>query len=286
MPQAEFHGLPESGSSGHSIAMTQPILTARDGAILIVTLNLPDMRNPISDDAMVDAICETMTNADADIGVRVVILTGAGTAFSSGGDLKAMKAGIGLRNRLPAQTRRNYRAGIQRLPMLFQALEVPVIAAINGPAIGAGLDLACMCDVRIAAESAKFAESFVKVGIVPGDGGAWLLPRIVGFSKATELALTGETISAGEALACGLVSRVVPDAELMTAARAVADRIAVNPPHAVRMTKRLLREGQAASLSNILELSAAMQSLAHATRDNDEAIDAFLERRPPNFTGE
>lgn len=266
--------------------MTRPVLTARDGAILTVTLNLPDMRNPISDDAMVEAICTTMTEADADIGVRAVILTGAGTAFSSGGDLKAMKAGIGLRAKLPAQTRRNYRAGIQRLPMLFQALEVPVIAAINGPAIGAGLDLACMCDIRIAAESARFAESFVKVGIVPGDGGAWLLPRIVGFSKATEFALTGETFDAAEALACGLVSRVVPDAELMVVARTVADRIAVNPPHAVRMTKRLLREGQAASLASILELSAAMQSLAHATRDNDEAMDAFLERRPPNFTGD
>ncbi len=265
--------------------MTSPILTTREGAILTVTLNLPDMRNPISDDAMVEAICGAMASADADIDVRAVILTGAGTAFSSGGDLKAMKAGVGLRNKLPAQTRRNYRAGIQRLPMLFQALEVPVIAAINGPAIGAGLDLACMCDIRIAAESAKFAESFVKVGIVPGDGGAWLLPRIVGFSKATELALTGETIDAAEALACGLVSRVVPGADLMAAARAIADRIAVNPPHAVRMTKRLLREGQAASLASILELSAAMQSLAHATRDNDEAIDAFLERRLPQFMG-
>jgi enoyl-CoA hydratase/carnithine racemase len=124
------------------------------------------------------------------------------------------------------------------------------------------------------------------VGIVPGDGGAWLLPRIVGFSKATELALTGETIKADEALRIGLVSRVVPSGELMAAARAVADKIAANPPHAVRMTKRLLREGQTATLANILEMSAAMQSLAHATRDNDEAIDAFLEKRPPRFTGE
>jgi enoyl-CoA hydratase/carnithine racemase len=266
--------------------MTLPILIMREAAVVTITLNLPEMRNPISDDAVVDAICAAMAEADADIGVRVVILTGAGTAFSSGGDLKAMKAGVGLRNKLPAQTRRNYRAGIQRLPMLFQALEVPVIAAINGPAIGAGLDLACMCDVRIAAESAKFAESFVKVGIVPGDGGAWLLPRIVGFSKATELALTGETIDAAEALACGLVSRVVPDAELMATTRMVADKIAANPPHAVRMTKRLLREGQTGSLASILELSAAMQSLAHATRDNDEAINAFLERRAPTFSGD
>lgn len=266
--------------------MNDPILRARDGAILTVTLNLPDTRNPISDPAVIDALEEALLDADSDIGVRVVILTGAGSAFSSGGDLKAMKEGRGLRAPLPAQTRRNYREGIQRLPLLFHALEVPVIAAINGPAIGAGLDLACMCDVRVAAEGAVFAESFVRIGIVPGDGGAWLLPRIIGFSKATELALTGETIGADEALRIGLVSRVVPGTELMAAAREVADKIAANPPHAVRMTKRLLREGQTATLANILEMSAAMQSLAHATRDNDEAMDAFLEKRAPRFTGE
>ncbi len=262
-----------------------PLILTRDGAVLTVTLNRPERRNPISDDDMVEALVTTMQAADADIAVRVVILTGAGTAFSSGGDLKQMKAGVGLRDGLPAQTRRNYKVGIQRLPLMFQALEVPVIAAINGPAIGAGCDLACMCDIRIAAESARFAESFVKIGIVPGDGGAWLLPRIIGFSRATELALTGDMITAQEALACGLVSRVVPDTELLVAARAVAERIAANPPHAVRMTKRLLREGQTASLGNILEMSAAMQSLAHATADHDEAVTAFVERRPPNFSG-
>jgi enoyl-CoA hydratase/carnithine racemase len=266
--------------------MTEAVLSARDGAILTVTLNLPEKRNPISDPALIEALEVILNDADQDIGVRAVILTGAGSAFSSGGDLKAMKAGIGLRAALPAQTRRNYRAGIQRLPLLFQALEVPVIAAVNGPAIGAGLDLACMCDIRIATKNAVFAESFVKVGIVPGDGGAWLLPRIIGFSKATELALTGETFGADEALAIGLVSRVVEQGGLLAAAREVADKIAANPPHAVRMTKRLLREGQTATLANILEMSAAMQSLAHATRDNDEAIDAFLEKRTPRFTGE
>jgi enoyl-CoA hydratase/carnithine racemase len=271
---------------GHEEGMTEPVLADRDGAILTVTLNLPDKRNPISDPAVIDALETILRQADADIGVRAVILTGAGSAFSSGGDLKAMKSGAGLRAALPAQTRRNYREGIQRLPLLFHALEVPVIAAVNGPAIGAGLDLACMCDVRVAADSAVFAESFVKVGIVPGDGGAWLLPRIVGFSRATELALTGETIDAAEALRIGLVSRVVPGAELMGAARAVAEKIAANPPHAVRMTRRLLREGQTATLANLLEMSAAMQSLAHATRDNDEAMDAFLEKRAPRFTGE
>ena len=266
--------------------MTSPLLVEKQDAVLTVTLNQPERRNPISDLAMIDALIDTMAEADADLGVRVVILTGAGTAFSSGGDLKQMKAGVGLRAGLPAQTRRNYRTGIQRLPLAFHALEVPVIAAVNGPAIGAGLDLATMCDIRIAAESAKFAESFVKVGIVPGDGGAWLLPRIVGFSRATELALTGEMFDAKQALEWGLVSHVVPDGELMVKAREIAGKIAANPPHAVRMTKRLLREGQTATLANILEMSAAMQSLAHATKDNDEAIDAFIEKRAPVFRGE
>jgi len=265
--------------------MTSLVLQERDGAIATLTLNLPEKRNPISDPAMVDALDEALSAADGDINVRAVILTGAGTAFSSGGDMKKMRAGEGLRDGLPAQTRRNYKAGIQRLPLLFQALEVPVIAAVNGPAVGAGCDLACMCDIRIAADSARFAESFVKVGIVPGDGGAWLLPRVVGFSKACEMALTGEMIDARAALACGLVSRVVPDGELLETARRIAATIAANPPHAVRMTKRLLREGQTASLAGILEMSAAMQALAHATADHDEAVAAFLERRTAEFKG-
>lgn len=266
--------------------MTDMILKSQDGAILTITLNQPEKRNPVSDQAMVDALCDAFVQADADIQVRCVILTGAGSAFSSGGDLKAMKSGSGLRTPFPAQTRRNYKTGIQRLPLMFEALEVPVIAAVNGPAIGAGCDLACMCDIRIAGESAKFAESFVKLGIVPGDGGAWLLPRAIGFSRATELALTGDMLSAKEALACGLVSRVVADEDLLNEARRVADKIAANPPHAVRMTKRLLREAHTASLANILDMSAAMQAIAHATKDNDEAIDAFLEKRSPVFTGE
>lgn len=266
--------------------MTDLLLVDQTDAIRTITLNAPERRNPISDMAMVDALCDAMKAADIDPAVRVVVLTGAGSAFSSGGDVKKMAPGQGLRDALPVRTRGNYREGIQRLPILFQSLDVPVVAAVNGPAIGAGCDLACMCDVRIAGESAKFAESFVKVGLIPGDGGAWLLPRIVGFSKACELALTGDVIDAAEALACGLVSRVVPDAELLPAARAVAGRIAANPPHAVRLTKRLLREGQTASLTGLLELSAALQALVHATGDHDEAVRAFTERRTPVFKGD
>jgi enoyl-CoA hydratase/carnithine racemase len=267
--------------------MTDLVLTARDGPILTITLNQPERRNPISDLDMIGALLAAIAAADADIAVRAVILTGAGSAFSSGGDVKKMAiGGGGVRSSNPAETRRNYRYGIQRLPLAFQALDVPVIAAVNGAAVGAGCDLACMCDIRVAGESARFAESFVRLGIIPGDGGAWILPRIVGFPKATELVLTGEMIDAAEALKIGLVTHVVPDDQLVMRAKEIANKIAANPPHAVRMAKRLLRQGQDTSLSNILEMSAAMQAVVHTTADHDEAITAFVERRPPHFSGE
>ncbi|WP_425514670.1 crotonase/enoyl-CoA hydratase family protein [Aquisediminimonas sediminicola] len=266
--------------------MSPIVLTEQRGPIMIVTLNQPDKRNPISEPDMIAALIEAFAAADGDIATRAVILTGAGKTFSAGGDLKSMHAGTGLKSDRPVQTRLNYLNGIQRLPLMFQALEVPVIAAINGAAIGAGCDLACMCDIRIAADSAVFAESFVKLGITPGDGGAWLLPRVIGFPRATEMALTGDTIDAATALAYGLVTQVVPSDQLLDTALAMAGRIAANPPYGVRMTKRLLREGQAATLSTNLEMAAAMQALAHATRDNQEAIEAFIERRTPNFSGE
>lgn len=265
--------------------MTELVLSEVAGGVVTLTLNQPEQRNPISDPAMIDALVGALSAADADRDTRVVILTGSGSAFSSGGNIAAMKKGGGLHDEQPAQTRRNYRLGIQRIPLVMEALEVPVIAAVNGPAIGAGCDLACMCDIRIAAQSARFAESFVKLGIVPGDGGAWLLPRIVGYSRAAEMSFTGDLLSADEALACGLVSRVVPDADLLDSAQALAARIAANPPHAVRMSKRLLREGRTASLAALLEMSAAFQALAHETADHAEAVDAFLGKRPPNFTG-
>lgn len=265
--------------------MTDAVLEENADGIVTLTLNRPEQRNPISDDDVLETLIATLARLDADNATRAIIITGAGSAFSSGGNLKKMGASGGLNDPLPAQTRLNYRRGIQRLPLLIEAMEVPTIAAVNGPAVGAGCDLACMCDLRIAGESARFAESFVKVGIVPGDGGAWFLPRVVGFSKACEMALTGDAIDAREALACGLVSRVVPDADLLAEARALAARIAANPPHAVRMTRRLLRQGRNADLDSLLEMSAAMQALAHATDDHREAVAGLLERRAPRFTG-
>ena len=265
-----------------------PVLYSLDAqGIATITLNRAELRNPISDLDLIEALLDTLVQIEDDPKVRVAILTGAGSAFSAGGNLKAMRPDSGgLNASLPARTRRNYKSGIQRLPLAFAALEVPVIAAVNGPAIGAGLDLACMCDLRVAGESSKFAESFVKLGIIPGDGGAWLLQRIVGFSKAAEMTLTGETIDAAEALRIGLVSQVVPDADLLDAAHKLAARIACNPSFAVRMAKRLIWDAQSMSIGQVLEMSAAMQSVAHATRDNAEAIDAFLEKRKPVFKGD
>jgi enoyl-CoA hydratase/carnithine racemase len=267
--------------------MSDPVLyEASDEGIVTLTLNRPEARNPITDTDMIAALLAAIARADADTSVRVVILTGAGSAFSSGGRIQAMRPGGGLNDGVPVGTRQNYRHGIQRLPLAFAALEVPVIAAVNGPAVGAGCDLTCMCDLRIAGQSARFAESFVKIGLVSGDGGAWLLPRVIGWSKAAEMALTGDAITAEEALACGLVSQVVPDGELLDAALTLARRIAANPPHAVRMTKRLLWEGRRSDLGPVLEMAGAMQSLAHTTADHAEAVEAFLEKRPPVFRGD
>ncbi len=267
--------------------MTDAVLYEADAeGIVMLTLNRPELRNPISDAEMIEALLAALERLESDASARVAILTGAGKGFSSGGNIQEMKPGGTLNAGSPTRTRANYKRGIQRLPLAFAALEVPVIAAVNGPAIGAGCDLTCMCDLRIAGESARFAESFVKLGLIAGDGGSWLLPRVIGWSKAAEMALTGDMIDAAEALACGLVSQVVPDAELMDAARALARRIAANPSHAVRMTKRLLWEGQRSDLATLLEMASAMQAAAHTTNDHAEAVDAFLAKRKPVFKGD
>lgn len=265
--------------------MSENVVYSKDGHVVTLTLNRPEIRNAISDDDMITDIVAAIGKVNADNDVRCAILTGAGSAFSSGGNVKKMRDGGGMFAGSPYSLRNGYLQGIQRIPLAMYELEVPIIAAVNGPAIGAGCDLTCMCDIRIAGRSAKFAESFVKLGIIPGDGGAWFLPRAVGSSKAREMAFTGDMVDADEALACGLVSKVVDDDKLMEAARALASRIAANPPHALRMAKRLLREGERTTLHTLLDMSASMQALAHKTEDHKEAIDAFLDKRKPVFHG-
>lgn len=265
--------------------MSDDLLIERDGDVVTWTLNLPDLRNAISDVGIIDAIVDAVTATNNDHSIRAVILTGAGSAFSAGGNVKAMAAGEGLFGGAGHTQRIGYREGIQRIPRAMYSLEVPVIAAVNGPAVGAGCDLAMMCDLRVASSTAFFAESFVKLGIIPGDGGAWFLPRIIGPARAAEMALTGDRVDAATALDWGMVSQVVDPDELLPTARALAARVAVNPPVAVRMTKKLLRESSQQTLDQLLELSAAMQGLAHQTEDHREAVAAMLEKRPGVYTG-
>lgn len=264
--------------------MTAFLNYEQQGHVVTLTMCQPERRNPLTGNTAVAEILAACERIAADSSVRAVILTGEGPAFSSGGDIKTMQQqsfgdvdGMRIRD--------DYRRGIQRLPLALFNLEVPTIAAINGAAVGAGLDLACMCDLRVASDKARFAESFVKMGIIPGDGGAWLLPRVIGMARAAELSLTGRMIDAATALQWGLVSQVVPPEELLNAANALASEIVANPPQVTRMTKKLMREGMHQSLASLLELSAAYQALAHQTADHREAVSAFLDKRTPEFKG-
>ena len=258
------------------------LLYEQDGHIVTLTMNQPEQRNPLTGNTAVPEFLAAIERIHDDQSVRCVILTGNGPSFSAGGNIHEMK-----RQAAPEvsemEIRQQYRRGIQRMALSLFNLEVPVIAAVNGHAIGAGLDLACMCDIRIASEKAKFAESFIKLGIIPGDGGAWLLPRVIGMSRAAELAFTGDMIDAQQALAWNLVSRVVPHEALREAARELAGRIAQHASHGVRLTKRLMRESIHGRLDAVLELSAVFQAISHKTPDHAEAVDAFIEKRAPRF---
>ncbi|GAA4641675.1 crotonase/enoyl-CoA hydratase family protein [Pontixanthobacter gangjinensis] len=262
----------------------EPFLkTERRGAIVVATLNRPEQRNAISEPTHSEEIRDFCATVTRDPSIRAIVLTGEGKAFCAGGNVKHMRDKEGMFAGSPFEIRNSYRTGIQLIPAALYELEVPVVAAINGHAIGAGLDLACMCDIRIASDNALFAESFVKLGIVPGDGGAWLLPRVVGMARASQMTLTGEMLNSAKALEFGLVSEVTTPEKLMGRAMEIAESIAANPGHATRMAKRLLREGQDMKLAPLLEMSAAYQALAHHTHDHHEAVEAFLNKRPAEF---
>ncbi|POF44217.1 enoyl-CoA hydratase [Pseudomonas laurylsulfativorans] len=255
----------------------------REGGIVTVRMNHPDTRNALTTPEQIQEFVDLCAELRRDRSVRVMVLTGNGSAFCAGGNVKDMHERGGIFAGSPYELRNTYRDGIQRIPLAIYELDIPVIAAVNGPAIGAGLDLACMCDIRLAAPKAIFAESFVRLGIVPGDGGAWLLPRIIGIPKASLMAFTGDAIDAAKALEWGLVEQVCTHETLQSEAQALARRIASNPGHALRLTKRLLREGQHMRLDSLLELSAAYQALAHHTEDHQEAVAAFVDKRDPIY---
>ena len=266
-------------------AMDTMLIVERRGRVATLTLDRPEARNAFSTVEQVAAFAAALEDLARDPGVSVLILTGAGSAFCAGGDVKDMQAETGFAAGTSLDLRQRYRHDVQRLTATLYDLELPTIAAVNGPAIGLGCDLACCCDIRIAADSARFAESFIRLGLIPGDGGASFLQRIVGISKAAELSFTGDTIDAAEAARIGLVSQVVGADALLAAAHALAERIAANPPQSLRYTKRLIREAQRSSLESLFELSAAFQAIVQRTADHREAVAAMLEKRTPTYTG-
>ncbi len=259
--------------------MSDFVLFETHEGVATLTLNRPDERNALTSQAQWDEIVDCCHRISADHQIRAVVLTGAGSAFSAGGNVKDMRDKKGIASGTPFEISEGYLNGIQRIPLALHNLEVPTIAAVNGAAVGAGCDLACMCDIRIASEKARFAESFVKLGIIPGDGGAWLLQRTIGYQRAAELSFTGDMIDAKTALEMGLVTRVVAPEELMSSAHELASRIVQNPGPALRMAKRLMRQAQTARLDETLQMSAALQALAHHTDDHDKAVAKFFEGR-------
>lgn len=253
--------------------------------IAVLTLNRPEALNALGtfgDGRAIRDVCDALNQQRQ---VRCSILTGAGRAFSAGGDLKAMRAGEGVFGGGGTSIRDNYRREIHVLSKALYTLEMPLIAAVNGPAIGLGCDVACLADIRIASERASFGVTFLKVGLIPGDGGAWLLQRVIGHSRAAEMLYTGEVLDAETAVSIGLASRVVPHDSLLSEAMNLAKRVSAQPPHALRLAKSLLRQAREAPYDSIMEMSAAAQALCHLTEDHREGVEAVLAKRSPVFYG-
>ncbi|MCF6180243.1 MAG: enoyl-CoA hydratase-related protein [Geopsychrobacter sp.] len=247
--------------------------------------NRDDVRNALTGTALVEEIIATLDWCNRSPEVSVLIMTGAGAAFSAGGNIKQMRDREGIFAGSALQIQDQYRRGIQQMPLAMQRCEIPLIAAVNGPAIGAGMDLACMCDLRIGSTRALLGVTFLNLGIIPGDGGAWFLPRIVGAQRAAELIFSGRLVKAEEACKLGLLLEVVDEDELLPRARALAAQIAAKPPQALRLSKRLLKLGAQQELPEFLDLCAGFQAMAHQTDDHIVAVNAFLEKRNPEFTG-
>jgi enoyl-CoA hydratase/carnithine racemase len=246
--------------------------------VATLTLDRDDVRNALTGTALIDDIVAVAAWVNRCDEVSALVITGAGAAFSSGGNVKDMAERAGDFAGDVAEVAARYRAGIQRIPLALQDVEVPIIAAVNGPAIGAGFDLANMADLRIASEKAKFGETFLNLGIIPGDGGAWFMQRQIGYQRAFELTLSGRIIDAAEALALGVVLEVVPPAELLPRAQAHAVRFAAQPPKALRLTKRLMKQAQRMELKDFLDVCAVFQGMCHNEAEHLDAVQRFLAR--------
>ena len=260
--------------------MSHTILYEVAGGVATITLNNPEKKNAFSPE-MLDACQAAFLRAQADDAARVIVLTGAGEAFCAGGDVSNMGRPI-----TPVERKTHLWERMQGVPRIIERIDKPIIGMINGDAVGGGMDVAMMCDMRIASAKARFSEGYVRLGLVPGDGGAYYLPRLIGIAKALELLLTGDFVDAAEAERLGIVNRTVPHEQLADETYELAKRIASRPPLAVRMTKRLTYQSLRTDLSTALDLASSHVVVVQQSADHKEAVEAFRERRPGNFTGQ
>ncbi len=254
--------------------------------IAVLTFRRDDVRNALTGTALIDDILNTVNWANRTDEVSVLVITGEGSAFSAGGNVKEMQERKGIFSGSVLEIQDQYRRGIQQIPLALHKAEIPLIAAVNGPAIGAGMDVACMCDLRIGSSKALLGQTFINLGIVSGDGGVWFLQRLIGYQKAAELIFTGRLVKAEEAKDLGVFLDVVEPEALLPKAMDLAKQIAVQPPVSVRLTKRLMKMAQRQELPDFLDLCATFQGMCHQTDDHIEALNAFIEKRPGTFRGQ
>jgi enoyl-CoA hydratase/carnithine racemase len=255
--------------------MTEHLKFSITEGIARIVLDRPERMNAFTF-GMIDAWTAALARCRTDDDVKVVIVTGTGTAFCSGGDIVEMGERL---EHTPEQRKNELFHRIERIPLALEDLDKPVIAAVNGVATGAGMDMALMCDLRYAAQSARFAETYVKVGLVPGAGGAHFLPRLVGVAKALELFLTGDFIDAQEALRIGLVNKVFADATLAEEVDNIARRMARAPALTLRMTKRAIYQGVRNDLRTNLDLISSHYAIITSTQEHKELVRSFIAAR-------
>jgi enoyl-CoA hydratase/carnithine racemase len=254
------------------------IRSKTEGAVARITLADPEVRNAITGEDMLDDFLDALHDAEEDPDVAVAVIDAEGPAFSAGGNVKDMAAKEGLFAGSPAEMTEKYRSTIQQLTRFLATTDLVTIASVNGPAVGAGFDLVLGCDLRLGSRNARFAHTFIEMGIIPGDGGAWLLPRVVGWQRATELALTARFITAAEAESYGVLLEVVPEDKLEQRVMELAQSIGSKPRPAVVLAKRLLRQSRSMDLDGFLEFSAALQAIAHTTPEHETAVVDYVER--------
>lgn len=268
------------------------LIYKKEGAIAQIVLNRPESLNAFSVE-MLNLWVEALKDASKDDEIRVITVSGNGRAFCAGGDIKAMARGEGFlagyhkeQEEVEVISRKNSLWKlVHRVAFTLQEVDKPVIASINGAATGAGLDMALWCDLRIAAKSAIFSESYIKLSLIPGDGGAYLLPRLVGVAKALELLWTGETFDADKAAEFGLVNKVVPDEKLVQVTKEFAEKLSEKSPLAIAMIKRAVYQGVNCDIRQALDYISSQMAIITQTKDHQEAIKSFVEKRKPEYNG-